>query len=307
MNKFKTGLLVFFTIIIVILIFFLVKNINNNNKSTGNEKIVSEIKFMDTKLTSLLNSVNNISLENYKVSLTKINTGENSNSSSGSDDSSKSSSASDSESSSNSGSSSQSKGGGEETAQSSSAEQYALKEEGILTGNSETDWEKIKNEVELLYSMVPTLTLDLYSVNIKQEEILGFNKELDELTIVAKDENKEKTLVKLADLYRYLPVYASNSSDNSEYINLLETKSNVIKAYVYADLDNWSEAKNHTQKAIESYLQILNKINNATNNYDTNKIYIILNELDSSISIQNKDVFIIKYKTFLEETEKAKY
>lgn len=291
MNKFKTGLLILFAIVIIILIFFLVKNINNNNNENENQKIVSEIKFMDTKLTSLLNSVNNISLENYKVSVTKtsINTNTNSSSQSGSS------------------SESNSEGSGNQQSSNTSAEQYALKEKGILTGNSEIDWEVLKNEIELLYSMIPTMTLDLYTLNLNQDEILGFNRELDELTITVKEQNKEKTLVKLADLYRYLPVYASNSSNNSRYISLLETKSNVIKAYVYTDLGNWEEVKNNMGKAIESYSAIINNIDDKSSNYDTNKIYVILNELNSSANIQDRDVFLIKYKNFLEETEKMKY
>ena len=68
MNKLKTALLILSAIVIVILIFFLVKNVNNANKKVDNDKIVSEIKYMDNRLTSLLNSVNNISLENHKVS-----------------------------------------------------------------------------------------------------------------------------------------------------------------------------------------------------------------------------------------------
>lgn len=274
MDKYKTSILIVFTIIIVILVFFLVKNINNNNNNLDNKKIVAELKYMDTKLTSLLNSINNISLENYKVSVTKTSTNTNSNT---------------------------------DTNTNTADEQYELKEEGILTGKEEIDWEILKNEVELLYSRIPTMTLDLFNLNLNQEEILGFNKELDELTTIVKQENKEKALIKLADLYRYLPVYASNCSDDTSYVKLLEIKSNIIKAYVYTNLENWDEVKNNIRRAIESYLSILNNIDEKNINYDKNKLYVILNELESSADMQNKDVFLIKYKTFLEETEKLKY
>lgn len=261
MKKLKTALLILLAVTVAILIFLLVKNIINNNSTKENEKLISEIKYMDNKLTYLLNSVNNITLENFKISVTKT---------------------------------------------SMEAEQYGLKEQRILTGEDTTDWEAIKNDIEILYSTIPTMTLDLYSLNINQEQILNFNKELDELTVISKEENKEKTLIKLANLYRYLPAYVSSVPNNSEYANLLETKSNVFNSYVFASINNWEESKNYIKKAIESYSISLGRINDSENYYNKNKIYIILNELQNAANINDIDVFFIKYKNFLEETEKQK-
>ena len=69
MKNFKTALFILLAVAIVILIIFLVKNITNNNDTKENEKLISEIKYMDNKLTYLLNSVNNITLENFKISV----------------------------------------------------------------------------------------------------------------------------------------------------------------------------------------------------------------------------------------------
>ena len=285
MKNFKTILLILFAVVIVILIFFLVKNLNNSNNTKAEDKLISEIKYMDNKLTGLLNGVNNILLENYKISITKTSTNaenKSNNTTSKEDSSSKSS----------------------DSSSKDTEEKYSLKEERILTDDKNTDWETIKNEIEILYSSIPTMTLDLYNMNINQDEILNFNKELDELTVVVKEENKEETLIKLANLYRYLPIYANNFSNNLEYITLLETKSNVFNGYVFANLDRWDDVSNSIKKAIESYSKNLSNLNNTQNNLDTQKIYIILNELQSAVEMKDKDIFLIKYKNFLEETEK---
>lgn len=296
MKKFKTTLIVLFAVIIVILVIFLVKNINND-KNKDNDKVVSEIKYIDNKLMILLNGMNNITLENFKVSVRK--TSVNSVKKSGPEESlSSSSSGKESESSSQSKSSNSSSN--------TTAEQYGLKEERILTNNNEINWEEIKNEVELLYATVPTMTLDLYSYNISQQEILGFNKELDELTVAIKEENKEQTLIKLANLYRYLPAFVSGFSEDSEYVNLLETKSNVFNSYVFVNLDNWNEATNYINKAIDSYLPVLNNLKENNNQYDNQKIYVILNELKSTTNLKDRNVFLIKYRNLLEETQKGK-
>ena len=107
----------------------------------------------------------------------------------------------------------------------------------------------------------------------------------------------------MADLYRYLPVYASNSTDNLQLISLLDTKSNLFKAYVYADLGNWEEVKNYTQKAIDSYSAVLNNVDN-NSSFNNSKVFVILNEIDSCVDKQDKEVFLIKYKAFLSESEK---
>ena len=282
MKNFKTALIILFAVVIIILVFFLVKNIKNNSNQSQNDKMISEINFMDSKITLLLNGVNNITLENYKITVTRTSTNSNQSSTS------------------SAGTSSIQNGQAEKTNE--TPEQYGLEAEGILTGNSDVDWNEIKNEVETLYAIVPTMTLDLYNMNINQEDILNFNKELDDLTISIKNEDKNNTLIKLANLYRYLPAYASNFSDDLNYISLLETKSNVFKTYVFVNIDNWNEATSNINRAIESYSRALNNIQD-NRNYDTNKVYIILNEIQSAVNIKDKDVFLIKYKNFIEETE----
>lgn len=273
MKNLKISLIILFAIIISILLIFLVKNINNSNDSSQNDKLISEINFMDSKLTSLLNRVNSITLENYKVTVIKTSTNQNQES------------------------------GSNENKTEDNPEQYGLEANSILTGDSEVDWNEIQNEIETLYAIIPTMTLDLYNMNINQEDILNFNKELDQLTVAVKNKDKENTLIKLANLYRYLPAYASNFSTDSNYLSLLETKSNIFKSYVFVNIDNWDEAYNYTSNSIESFSRALNSIQ-GNKKYDTNKIYIILNEILSAVNIRDKDVFLIKYKSFIEEAER---
>ena len=293
MKKLKNSLIVLFTFIIVILIFFLVKNIKNNKNLSQNDKMISEINFLDSRLTSLLNGLNNITLDNFNINVTKTSSNSSTKTSENSDSENKA--AQDEQ-------STQHKE--QKDSSNTTTEQYELENKGILTSNTDINWDEIKNEVEVLYTIIPTLTLDLYNNSINQDEILNFNKELDELTIVAKSEDKEQTLIKLANLYRYLPAYASNFTDNLEYISLLETKSNIFNSYVFVSINNWDEASNYLNKAIESYSRTLNNIQSKSNIYNSNKTYIILNELQSAVNIKDKEVFFIKYKNFIEETEK---
>ena len=72
---------------------------------------------------------------------------------------------------------------------------------GILTSSKNIDWKANKNELELIYTSIPTITLDLYKINIAQDDILNFNKEIDNLTTSVETEDKQKTLNTLVKVY----------------------------------------------------------------------------------------------------------
>lgn len=310
MNKLKTVLLILFAIVILILVFFLFKNLNKENNNTANNKIISEVKYIDNKLNSLLNAMNNINLENYKISISKTSTSTNSqqqgSSSGGQEGGSNSGGNSESEEGSQ-GQSGESSGGSQGSSgsgKSTVTEEYALQSSGILSNNSNTDWQSIKNEVEIFYYTLPTVTLDLYSMNVDNNEILNFNKELDSLTVAVKEENKEASLSNLSSLYSYLPKYAKNLGMDELYTNLLETKSSVYNAYALLDTNNWQEVLNNIKKAEETFTKIVNNMEDYNQKTDSiNKIYIILNELENAANLQDRDIFLIKYKTFLDEAE----
>lgn len=72
------------------------------------------------------------------------------------------------------------------------SQKFELEAKGVLTNSDEINWDYIKSEIEILYSSLPTITLDLYKSNVNQENVLSFNKEFDNLTIVTKNEKKRK-------------------------------------------------------------------------------------------------------------------
>lgn len=181
---------------------------------------------------------------------------------------------------------------------------YELDMKGILNQTDEIKWTEIKNEVENLYASIPTITMDLYKINLNQEDILSFNKEFDNLVLVIKDENKEETLKQLSKLYEYMPKFITNAVSEELYIRILETKSNVFKAYSKLDSENWSEMLNDITNGINVYSQLLTSPNiDSSKQYNINRMYIMLNELKNAISLEDKSVFLIKYKNIVEEIE----
>lgn len=276
----------------------------DNKWNDDKEKTVSEVRYLETKLTSLLNAINNIKYENYKVMASKIDETESSSNSTKSSGRSDSSNMNSGESKSKTSSQSSGESDSEQTGEEkeSSQTKYTLEKTSTLSNSSkEINWDKIKSEVEILYSVIPTTTLDLYSLNIDQNEILQFNKDFDNLTSSVKNEDKEKTLERLSKLYGYLPKYLEKIYENETYTNIVKTKSYVVSAYSIVDTENWNQISEYVKKAIESYSSVLNNITTDSKTYNVNKGYILLNELQNAVNMKDKEIFLIKYKNLLEE------
>ena len=287
MKMFKIMLAVI--VIVIMLIITVISFCFFKTKDKSENKLIAEIKYFDSKITSIINSLNNISNENYQISVTKINNNESSKESAPSKNSELNSSEKESK---------------ENSSNDDSGKQYNLQESGILNiEDSNLNWKSIKKEVEMIYTIIPTSTLDFYKANILQNDILDFNKEFDNLTISVKNENKEDSLKSLAKLYSFLPNFFKKISNDNIYETILETKSNVFNGYVLLESNNWQDISNNVKSAIEKYATILDDANTSNKEYEIDRGYIILNEIEQAVQLQDREVFLIKYKNLLKQIE----
>ena len=311
MKKYRIIAYIVLITIIIIISSVIYVNANKNPEEDEKQKVSSEMEFLEDKLLDLLNMMNNIQTSKYKVTVKEVPTetqgSRKENTSSSGNQSSESSSqgenkteensntqGSDSEGSSSQSSSEQSNG--------EESKKYELELNGILSGNQQIDWKNVKGEIEELYMSVPTITLDLYEMNINKDEILNFNKEYDNLIATVKNENKEEVLGILNNLYSYMPKFVQNTNDDNSYKTVVETKSYIISAYSKLDTENWDSINDDIKKAIDVYSKLLTDTNiDKEKQYSLNKSYVILNEIQNAVNIKDKSVFLIKYKNLIEE------
>ena len=312
MKKYKKILYVFLIVVIFIIGIFLYTTISKGNDEDEKEKSLAEVEYLEKKIVTLLNELNNIESRNYNLSVSEISKEDSSESNSGSSAQSESQSGGQSSGSGQGSEESQEENGGNSQKQGTNAssnnsskennEEYTLKESGVLTNTADINWENIKTEVENLYSPVPTITLDLYSLDIAKEDILAFNQELDNLTKTVQEENKENTLASLSTLYSYIPKFAEKVTDDTTYKAVVETKNNLFKAYSKLDSKNWNDILNDVKSTIDTFSnRLVNTNTNSSKQYVINKIYIMLNELQNAVNVQDESIFLIKYKNILEE------
>lgn len=287
-------------LVLLILMIFLTGCGRKDDDKTINQKIASEIKYLDIELVNMLNKTNGLSFENYIVEAEEVkkedvkssgkesdlSTGQSGNSGQGGSEE------------------TQSDGGtSQDSSQSSSKSmQYKMVGNEILLQDKNTDWKLLKANIEKLYSAWSTITLDLYKLNVNNQSILGFNKDLDAATKAIKDENKQDTLNAIAKMYSYIPTYSIETAKQDQISNVYSTKMNILNACVQIELGNYNEAKKELENAEQSFLPIINNMNsNENNETNVNKVYILIKDLQNSLDNIDKDIFYIKYKNLIEQ------
>ena len=251
--------------------------------------------------------MNNIETRNYGIEIDelsketaeKMKESESSSSGGGQSSSSGSGSSGTEESSSNTSS-------GENGETNQDSEKYDLKLNGVLTTTKDINWDIVKSEVENLYTSIPTMTMDLYQLDINKDEILNFNKEIDNLVTVVNEENKESTLQILSVIYDYLPKFLESAKgEDVIYKKVVVTKANIFKGYSKLDSGKWDEISQDIQNGVNTFTELLSNpdVINSNNQYSVNKIYIMLNELQNAVNMQDVSVFLIKYRNLIEEIE----
>lgn len=309
MKKFKWIGYIILLVVLLVLSLTIYTNATKNGEDDQKEKTFSEIKYLDAELVRLFNRMNNIETRNYKIftekteeSTDKAKESNSTNQNEGESSSKNKSAGEGSSGGSNGGNSSEKT---EENLQSlDSGKNTIMQEKGILTTTRDIDWQTVSHEVELIYTSIPTITLDLYQLNLSQDDILNFNKEFDNLTVVVKEENKERVLEVLSKIYDYIPRFAENVTDDIIYKTVLKTKNSIFKAYSKLDSKDWDAINANVKEAIDTYSGLLSNTSIDSNRQSSvNKAYIMLNELQNVSNVKDESVFLIKYKNLLEELD----
>lgn len=295
--------LIILQIIGFIIIFFLTGcgDGKSNNSETLKSKVDSEMSFLDTQLIDMLNELNGISFVNYIVSAAEVKDSDTTASNSKSESTSKGESKSGGDGSSGSDSSNSSSEGSSSKDKQTPSLDYSMQANGILINKNTTDWNNLKYDIEQLYSSWATIILDLYKLNINNDNILAFSAELDLVTKAVKEENKKESLTRIAKLYSYLPKYVEAYSNNSTRTNVLKTKSYILNAYAIVEDNKLDEVKKELLNAEQAYLPIINNMETSNVQYNINKAYILIKEIQNSLNENDSDIFYIKYKNLMEE------
>lgn len=296
-------------VVIIIAIVGMRKIMNNNTKESSiNKKINNELDYLGTTTLSMINSLNNLNLEDVvKVRRTSTNSGDNSqnntNSSSG-DEGKNNSKTSDSQQQEDSSSNSKTDETSSTGTDMKNTKSFSLDDNSILLrDNTNVDWSALESEAENLFTAWSTIILDLNSLSISNEDILAYNSNLDSLLKALKDNDKANSAISLANLYSLNSKYINESSKNDESKKLAYIKSNVISAYSLVTAEKWEQVNQLLDQAEKGLLDVINTSGNTEERKQTkiNKSYVMLKELIKTSNEKNTEIFYLKYINLIKE------
>lgn len=303
-------------LIIVVLAAVFLSGCSKGKDGDLKTKVISELNFVNAKTIDMLNKLNNISFESYSIisEQLKFNDEEKQNNQSQSGKSTETASGTEEGGNSNGESSSKGDSGSTNGQKGQQSEQGSSNDKMNTTNmvmnvelskdRNNIDWTTIKNDVELLNESWTIITIDLYTLNANSNTILNFSNKLNTAMVAIKNEDKQKSLTALADLYSSIPEFLREIDADKNMQKIRQTQSYVIDAYILADdMENTEINKNLTQ-AITTYSEVMSDIDYTKDKTEkTNKVYVLLNELANSLTKKDTDVFYIKYKNFMKEIE----
>ena len=299
MQKIRTFFLMAF---ISIIIFFLVGCTNQNgNNGDIKTKIEQEIEYLDSQIVSIANRLNNISMQNYAISSEEVSLGEeNSNGTSSSQSGNEASGGSNTSGGEKKESSSQ--GGTGEESQKANITTTQMEPNTVLDADENNiDWKSIKSQIEIINEAWAVILLDLSNLNIDNNDILNFSTTLDDCIISIKDENKIDSLTNIAKLYSYIPVIENDISAENSTQNIKQVKSYIINAYSVVEQGDWVTVENNIAQAEKTYKNITTDMEYMKDKeYKVNRTYVLIKELQNSLSYKDRKLFYVKYKNLME-------
>ena len=292
------------TLGVLIFTVFILTGCSNSKNEDLKTKVISEIDYMNTKIINMLNKLNNISFESYSILSEQVElsseeekskTGEQSGQSSGG-----SGEQSGSGGSGGSGENQSSGGEGKNTINSTTM----IADTQLNKSRDEIDWNEIRKEIEELEESWAIIILDLYSLDVKNDTILTCSDNINIVMVSIKEEDKQKTLINLANLYSSIPQFLEEIKADKNMQKIKQTQNHVINAYVLANDMNNNEINANIEQALTIYSEVMSDIDYIKDKTEkTNKVYVLLNELSNSLAQKNSDVFYIKYKNFMKEID----
>lgn len=181
---------------------------------------------------------------------------------------------------------------------------FSLSRDVILSDkkdNMQIEWEEIKKDIENLYSIWATISIDLKSIGANSDDILQFNKVLDDIAKSVKQEDRNASIIGMSKLYALIPKYMESFSDDELKKCVFITKSHILNAYAQVDNNDWNKINEELKLANESFSKIDKEKINSNKELNINRCELLLKELLNSTEKQDKQIFYLRYKNALQE------
>lgn len=299
--------------LLIICLFTLTGCNNKNNEDKLKSKIQDQISYLEKDLISMLNGFNNISYSNYKIEKKQGTQGSKTNElieenkkqgSTNGESLQETKQNNDSVEKSSDESESDNMNSNDSGTNNQGNSSIIMVPNSILLSNTnqKIDWDNMKCEIEKIYSTWNSLFIDLNSLDKENTKTLEFSSILNNATKSIKEENKIMSMKNVAEMFTKLEDYSKSYTNDNFKINVIDTKKNIIQAYVYVTENNWDMALNSISMADESFGNVINNVSaQLPKQSNINKVYVLLKEGKKAIELKEQDIFFINYKMIMQE------
>lgn len=172
----------------------------------------------------------------------------------------------------------------------------------LKTDVTQIDWENINKKIDLLNSAWDDTIIDMTKTNINTQDISNFSDNLNKFIIEVGNRNQVMSIYELANLYNYIPRFSSQLGEDDFETTRKEFKSSVLVACSYVKDGRWVEATDTINELSTSYNNLMNNTEYVQKySYNLNRLYVLTEELKNSLTYNNENLFLAKYKAYIEE------
>lgn len=164
------------------------------------------------------------------------------------------------------------------------------------------DWEKLLKDTNKIESSIATTITDLTALNIEASEIEKLSTGVNNMIIAIEKEDINSYLISLNNVYALIPSYMEKYAGNNEKTFKKKLKYYTISAYIAYNDGNLEMAKTQASELERIYSEKMKEVGYLQNNeYNLNKLYILIQELKRAIDSDSKELVKSKYLLTIEE------
>lgn len=177
---------------------------------------------------------------------------------------------------------------------------------GILKndGKYDTKWEKVQTEIEQIYQVWNTVSIDLYSLNIDNALIVSFNDSLNNATQAIKNKDKAWAVDAVTQMDAKILEYKKRCGQDEREKEILTIQHDAVASYADVTNDRWDNANAKLADSEKRFSNLLNTLtDDYTNQATMSQCYILINELKKAVGLKDKEIFFIEYRNLMSKME----
>lgn len=164
------------------------------------------------------------------------------------------------------------------------------------------NWENLLADTRKIEDVLAVTLVDLASLNIQADEISKLSNGIDNMIISADKRDERAYIIELNNVYALIPTYMERYTNKNAVAFKKRLKYYTISSYIaYAD-NNLEMSKTQVSELDRVYNEKMQQVEYVQENeYNMNKIYVLIQELKKAIESDSSELVKSKYLLLIDE------